>query len=211
DHLADLADPLARALCWTAAIDQLRDAELAARDYVRLVVNNIHTETDPGAVQQLLGGAAQAITLYGDPANRDAARLQLAMRALESLKAAEPGSDLQLVWARAFISNARIVDAPHTPLATIRSLIANFGRFDQAELIEPYRRGYFDSIEAMWNSRPVEVAVTVVDGMYPLALMSPDLIAETDAYLEAHTDAAPPIRRYLIENRSEERRVGKAG
>ena len=291
DHLADLADPLARALCWTAAIDQLRDAELAARDYVRLVVNNIHTETDPGAVQQLLGGAAQAITLYGDPANRDAARLQLAMRALESLKAAEPGSDLQLVWARAFISNARtdehvaiargllagkttfeglsvdtdlrwlivqglaglgaiedrvidaeldrdptdqgqryaagaraaqptaeakaeawsrIVDDPHTPLATIRSLIANFGRFDQAELIEPYRRRYFDSIEAMWNSRPVEVAVTVVDGMYPLALMSPDLIAETDAYLEAHTDAAPPIRRYLIENRDDAERALKA-
>ena len=62
----------------------------------------------------------------------------------------------------------------------------------------------------MWNSRPVEVAVTVVDGMYPLALMSPDLIAETDAYLEAHTDAAPPIRRYLIENRDDAERALKA-
>jgi aminopeptidase N len=291
EHLADLADPLARALCWTAAIDQLRDAELPARDYVRLVVNNIHTETDPGAVQQLLGGAAQAITLYGDPKNRDAARLQLASRSLESLRAAEPGSDLQLLWARALISNARIdehvaigrglldgttsfegltvdtdlrwlivhalaglgvaddavidaelgrdptdqgqryaagaraarptpeakaeawsriVDHSDTPLATIRALIGGFIRFDQAELIEPYRKPYFDSIEPMWESRPVEVAVTFVDGMYPLPLMSQELIGETREYLEAHVDAAPPIHRYLIENRDDAARALKA-
>ena len=291
DHLADLDEPLARALCWTAAIDQLRDAELPARDYVRLVVNNIHTETDPGAVQQLLGGAAQAITLYGDPNNRDAARLQLATRALNSLKAAEAGSDPQLLWARALIANSRvdehvaivrglldgttsfegltvdtdlrwlivhalaglgvidgsvidaelerdptdqgqryaagaraarpiaeakaeawskIVDHSDTPLATIRALIGGFIRFDQAELIEPYRKPYFDAIEAMWDSRPVEVAVTFVDSMYPLPLMGPELMAETDAYLEAHPSAAPPIHRYLIENRDDSARALKA-
>jgi aminopeptidase N len=291
DHLADLSEPLARALSWTAAIDQLRDAELAARDYVRLVVNNIHTETDPGAVQQLLGGAAQAITVYGDPANRDAARLKLAARALAALKEAEPGSDLQLLWARAFIANARIdehvgivkglldgkVDFPGlaidtdlrwmivqslaglgviddrvieaelrrdptdqghryaagaraarptpeakaeawarvvaesaTPLATIRSLIGAFGRFDQAHLIEQYRRKYFDAILTMWSGRPVEVAMTFVDGMYPMVLMSPELIAETDAWLQAHPDAAPPIHRYLIENRDDVARALKA-
>jgi aminopeptidase N len=107
DHLADLDDPLARALCWTAAIDQLRDAELAARDYVKLVINNIHTETDPGAVQQLLGGCVQAITLYGDPDNRKDARIALTWRAMQGLEEAEPGSDHQLLWARALISNAR--------------------------------------------------------------------------------------------------------
>jgi aminopeptidase N len=53
-HLADLADPLARVLCWAAVTDQLRDAELATRDFVRLVMNNVHSETDPGVVAQLL-------------------------------------------------------------------------------------------------------------------------------------------------------------
>jgi len=291
DHLADLSEPLARALSWTAAIDQLRFAELAARDYVRLVVNNIHTETDPGAVQQLLGGAAQAITVYGDPANRDDARLKLATRALTALKEADHGSDLQLLWARAFIANARsdehvaavkgllegkttfsglaidtdmrwlivhslaglgviddgvisaelnrdptdqgqryaagaraarptpeakaeawtrIVDDPTTTLATIRSLIGGFGRFDQAHLIEPYRKKYFDAILTMWSSRPVEVAMTFVDGMYPHALTSEELIGETDAYLEAHPEAAPPIHRYLMENRDDVARALKA-
>ena len=33
---------------------------------------------------------------------------------------------------------------------------------------------------------------------------------DIDAYLEAHTDAAPPIRRYLIENRDDAERALKA-
>jgi aminopeptidase N len=291
EHLAHLEEPLARALCWTAAIDQLRDAELPARDYVRLVVNNIHTETDPGAVQQLLLNAGQAITIFGDPDNRDAARLTMATRARESLDAAEPGSDRQLLWARSLITNARtpehigivkglldgsvtfeglavdtdlrwlivqalagngeigeaeiaaelerdptdqgqrfaagaraarptpeakadawrmVVEDAHTPLATIRSVIAGFGRFDQADLIEPYRARYFEAIQPMWDSRPVEVAVTFVESMYPMALMSEDLLAETDAYLEEHPSAAPPIKRYMAENRDDVARALRA-
>jgi aminopeptidase N len=35
-------------------------------------------------------------------------------------------------------------------------------------------------------------------------------MAETDAYLEAHPDAAPPIHRYLIENRDDVERALKA-
>jgi aminopeptidase N len=62
----------------------------------------------------------------------------------------------------------------------------------------------------MWNERPVEVAMTFVDGMYPMALMSPELIAETDDWLQAHPDAASPIHRYLIENRDDVARALKA-
>jgi aminopeptidase N len=126
DHLADLDDPLARGLCWAAAVDQLRDAELAARDFVRLVANNVHTESDPGTVQQLLALAQQAIVVYGDPANRDAARLQLAARALAELERAEPGSDLQLVWARTFINTARTDEH----LAVVRGLFEGTKHLD---------------------------------------------------------------------------------
>lgn len=107
DHLADLADPLARVLCWAAAIDQLRDAELATRDFVRLVINNIHSETDPGVIAQLLQQASGAIPAYGDPANVDALQRAWATNARKQLLAAEPGSDLQLLWARSFIAAAR--------------------------------------------------------------------------------------------------------
>ena len=126
DHLATLPDPLGRALCWSAAVDQLRDAELAARDFVRLVLNNVHVETDPGTVGQLVGGAQQALTAYGDPANRDGLRLQVANRALEELRKAEPASDLQLVWARTFIGTARSDEH----VAIVRGLLDGNNPFD---------------------------------------------------------------------------------
>jgi aminopeptidase N len=107
DRLRDLADPLARGIVWTAAIDQLSEAELPARDFVALVVNNIGTESDSGLVTMMLSLASQAFTVFGDPANVEAARLALATESLKQMREAEPGSDLQLVWARTFIGNAR--------------------------------------------------------------------------------------------------------
>ena len=46
DGLRLLDDSLARALCWGAAWDMTRDAEMSATDYVSLVLRNIGSETD---------------------------------------------------------------------------------------------------------------------------------------------------------------------
>ena len=46
----------------------LRDAEMAARDYVSLVLAGIGRETDIGVVQSLLRQASSAVTLFADPA-----------------------------------------------------------------------------------------------------------------------------------------------
>jgi aminopeptidase N len=126
DRMGDLHDSLARTLCWTACWDMTRDAEMRARDYVRLVVGNIDRESKISVVQSLLGQAASAINVYGDPANRDAAGQALAEAALEHLQGAEPGSDWQLVWARSFISNARSKD--HLDL--IRGLLDGLAGFE---------------------------------------------------------------------------------
>jgi aminopeptidase N len=52
--------------------------------------------------------------------------------------------------------------------------------------------------------------MTFVDGMYPMVLMNPELMTETDIWLQDHPDAAPPIHRYLIENRDDVARALKA-
>ncbi|TMD43094.1 MAG: aminopeptidase N [Chloroflexi bacterium] len=106
-HLAELSDPLARALVWAALWDMLRDAELPARRYLPLILNNIHGETDIGVVQDLLGQASSSIWVYGDPANARASLEMLAQHSLRTLDAAAPGSDFQLAWAHAFIGAAR--------------------------------------------------------------------------------------------------------
>jgi aminopeptidase N len=126
DRLGDLRDSLARTLCWTACWDMTRDAEMRARDYLRLVTGNIDGESKIGVVQSLLGQAASAINVYGDPANREAAGQGLAEAALEHLRAAEPGSDWQLVWARSYIANARSEEH----LAMIRGLLDGSTTFE---------------------------------------------------------------------------------
>ncbi len=106
-HLAELPDSLARALCWGAAWDMLRDAELPARAYLQLVLRNLRGEDDIGVVQDLLSQSAAGVHLYGAPANAQPALRLLADHALDTLKAAKPGGDLQLAWTRAFIGAAR--------------------------------------------------------------------------------------------------------
>jgi aminopeptidase N len=119
EGLGQLHDSLARTLCWTACWDMTRDGEMPARDYVRLVIGNIGRETKVGVVQSLLAQAASAIHLYGDPASRDAAAQRLAEASISALRAADPGSDHQLAWARSFASAARTDEH----LALLRGLL----------------------------------------------------------------------------------------
>ena len=106
EHVGDFAESLPRALCWAAAWDMTRDAEMPARDYLALVQRGIGGETDIGVVQSLLRQAQSALTLFADPAWAPTGRAALAAFALAATQAAEPGSDLQLAWARALGSLA---------------------------------------------------------------------------------------------------------
>ncbi|MFY9586923.1 MAG: aminopeptidase N [Actinomycetota bacterium] len=107
DRLASLQDPLARALCWSAAWDMTRDAEIRAGEYLELVLRNIEGETEIGVRQSLLAQAAAAINAYGAPDKRVAGLDRLAAAALEGLRSAPSGGDHQLAWARCFIASAQ--------------------------------------------------------------------------------------------------------
>jgi aminopeptidase N len=84
-----------------------RDGEMAARDYLRLVLAGIDQETDIGVVQSLHSHARAALARYADPAWAPTGWRVLADRALESLRAAATGSDHQLAWTRVFAHAAR--------------------------------------------------------------------------------------------------------
>ncbi|HVW79463.1 MAG TPA: aminopeptidase N [Mycobacteriales bacterium] len=115
-----LHDPLARALCWTAAWDMARDAEVSVGDYLDLVLGGIGHETEVGTVEALLRLASQAIDPYGDPARAEQRRQRLAATVFERLDASEPGSGLQLAYARSAATNA-MDDAQLARLAALLS------------------------------------------------------------------------------------------
>ena len=108
-HLAELTDPLARAVVWTSAWDQWRDAELASQDYLTLIINGLRGEDDATAMINQLRQAHLAVTSYAAPEQRQALRARLVGALAELLKAAEPGSDRQVAVADAMIS---AIDSP---------------------------------------------------------------------------------------------------
>ncbi|WP_016908744.1 aminopeptidase N [Streptomyces xiaopingdaonensis] len=101
---------LTRGLCWATAWDMTRDAELPARDYLALVLSGIGKESDIGVVQSLQRQVKLALDQYADPEWRATGLARWTEAALAELRAAEPGSDHQLAWARAFAATARTPD-----------------------------------------------------------------------------------------------------
>ena len=109
EKLADLVDPLARAVVWTSAWDTWRDAEMTSSAYLALIVNGLQTESDVTAVINQLRQAHLAVTRYAPSSQRPHLRARLIMALAELLKSVEPGSDRQLAVADALIS---AVDSP---------------------------------------------------------------------------------------------------
>ncbi|WP_406445357.1 aminopeptidase N [Streptomyces sp. NBC_01613] len=159
EHLGDFESSLPRALCWASAWDMTRDAELATRDYLSLVLSGIGKESDIGVVQSLHRQVKLAIDLYADPATREALLTRWTDATLAHLRAAAPGSDHQLAWARAFAATARtpeqldLLEALLDGSQTIEGLVvdtelrwafvqrlAAVGRYDEAEIAGEYER-----------------------------------------------------------------------
>ncbi|MBO4255841.1 aminopeptidase N [Streptomyces griseorubiginosus] len=159
EHLGDFESSLPRALCWASAWDMTRDAELATRDYLSLVLSGIGKESDIGVVQSLQRQVKLAVDLYADPAARESLLTRWTDATLAHLRSAEPGSDHQLAWARAFAATARtpeqldllesLLDGSQTieGLAVDTELrwalvqrLAAVGRFDEAEIAGEYER-----------------------------------------------------------------------
>ncbi|MGH9041062.1 MAG: M1 family aminopeptidase, partial [Acidimicrobiia bacterium] len=130
DHLGTLSDPLARSLCWAAVWDMLRDAELPARRYLDIVLHNLAGEDEIAVVGGLLRNAEAAAVVYGDPANREPARRRLAEHAEAGMRAAPPGSDLQLAFTRSLGAASRSEDH----LALLTGLLSGAGPVEGLEV-----------------------------------------------------------------------------
>ncbi|WP_299165226.1 aminopeptidase N [uncultured Arthrobacter sp.] len=122
-----LEEPLTRAVCLGALWSSTRDALLSAADYVHAVEHTASVEEGVGILQQLLQNARHAIEYFAPAAMRADLRERFAAFLLEGLRAAEPGSDHQLVWARAVAATARKTP---THASLLRGLLQGTERLD---------------------------------------------------------------------------------
>ncbi|KJS61401.1 aminopeptidase N [Streptomyces rubellomurinus] len=289
--LGDIADELARALAWSAVWNLTRDALMPARDYVDLVLRFAGQEGNIGVLQSLHAQAKTAVDLYADPAWRAEGARQLADGALRELRAAVPGSDHQLAWARFLAQTAggaehlglvrglltgsaridgldvdqelrwalwlalaaagqatdeelagelaadntaggkrqytlalaarptpeakaaawsAVVDSDELPNALVEANIAGFALPSHRELTALYAAPYFKLLEKIWSERTIEIAMRFVGGFFPAAQTDRQTLAEADAWLDGHPQAAPALRRLVLERRDDLARALRA-
>ncbi|GGZ78138.1 aminopeptidase N [Streptomyces echinoruber] len=282
--LGDLTDPLARALCWSAVWNLTRDALLPARDFVDLVLRFAGRESEIGVLQMVHAWAESALVHYAAPQWRETGARLLAEGALRELRAAAPGSEHQLAWARFFARTAvseedfallrglldgtesvdgldvdqelrwvfleplaahgvadekalaeelarddtasgrrhqvrclaarplpevkaqawaQVVESDALSNALVEATIAGFAQPAQRELLAPYTEKYFAAIERVWAERSIQIGMDVVRGLFPSLQSTPETLAAADAWLESHRDAAPALRRLVLEARDD--------
>ncbi|WP_406348679.1 aminopeptidase N [Streptomyces sp. NBC_00144] len=284
EHLGDITDPLARALCWSALWNLTRDALMPARDFIALVLRFAGRESDIGVLQMLHAWARSALLHYAAPGWREEGGQLLAEGALRELRLAEPGSEAQLTWARFFAATATtgtdfqliqglldgtakvdgldvdqelrwellaplashgvadeqgiaaelarddtasgkrhevralasrpsaevkaeawraLVESDTLSNALVEATIGGFGQASQRELTAPYAAKYFEVIERIWTERSIQIGMLVVRGLFPGLQDNRSTLDATDAWLEGHQDAAPALRRLVLEARDD--------
>ncbi|ROS59575.1 aminopeptidase N [Frigoribacterium sp. PhB160] len=118
-HLSGIADPLARALVWGSVWDATRDAETSPSDYVRLVLDNIATETESTTIRTTLAQLAQAARSYVEPARRAAVLAEVGDGLWTLAQEAQAGSDAQFQFVKAFA----VVASTESHTAALRGLL----------------------------------------------------------------------------------------
>lgn len=105
---------------------------------------------------------------------------------------------------------AAVVESDALSNALVEATIAGFGQSSQRELLAPYAARYFDAIERVWAERSIQIGMSVVKGLFPALQDDPATLAATDAWLKAHADAAPALRRLVLEARDDLARALRA-
>lgn len=98
---------------------------------------------------------------------------------------------------------AQVVESDSLSNALVEATIAGFGQPSQRELIAPYAPKYFEAIERLWAERSIQIGMDVVKGLFPSLRDNRSTLDSTDEWLTAHPDAAPALRRLVLEARDD--------
>ncbi|WP_037605197.1 aminopeptidase N [Streptacidiphilus rugosus] len=104
----------------------------------------------------------------------------------------------------------RVVETDELPNALIEAEIAGFQQASQRELVAPYAEPYFEVLEKVWAERSIEIALRIVNGLFPRLVGTTATLERTDLWLAEHEDAAPALRRLVRECRDDLARALRA-
>ncbi len=98
---------------------------------------------------------------------------------------------------------AQVVESDSLSNALVEATIAGFGQPSQRELTAPYAEKYFAAIARLWQERSIQIGMDVVRGLFPSFQDRQETLDGADAWLTSHADAAPALRRLVLEARDD--------
>ena len=93
-----------------------------------------------------------------------------------------------------------LVDGDELSNTIVRSAALGFTHPAGAELLRAFVPSYFEKLLPLWENRTYQIANYLIVGLYPKTLADEELRTATRAWLSAHADAAPALRRLVHEN-----------
>ncbi|WP_203965993.1 aminopeptidase N [Actinocatenispora thailandica] len=205
EHVSDFASSLPRGLVWAAAQDMLRDAEMPARQFVRMVAAGIGSEADVNLVTILARTARQAVNLYADPAWQDEGRTLLASTFAGALRDAEPGSGRQLTFAQEYAALART----GADLAVLKGWLAGEGVPDGLTVDTDLRWHLLHSLVALGEYGTAEIDAELArdntaSGQRQASVVRaslPDADAKAESWAKITTDTSLPnwLQRAMLQ------------
>ncbi|MFF6791359.1 aminopeptidase N [Streptomyces filamentosus] len=105
---------------------------------------------------------------------------------------------------------AQVVESDALSNALAGAVIAGFAQPSQRGLTAPYAEKYFAAIERIWAERSIQIGMDVVRGLFPALQDRPETLDAADAWLAEHADAAPALRRLVLESRDDLARALRA-
>lgn len=112
-----------------------------------------------------------------------AARARAAIPTVEGKRAA-----FDLIFANADQTNA-----------IVRAAGLGFNHVNDATLLEPLVQPYLDSLNSIWSERSFHMASQILEGFYPSPIANEELRAATQNWLDTNPQAAPALRRVVVE------------
>ena len=151
------------------------------------------------AVTALATVGAAGPEVVADELERDPT--DIGRRAAAAARAARPVPEAKAeAWEA--VANGR------ASLATKRAVAGGFRRPDQESLLAEYVRPYFDTLLPFWESHDIDEALMFVRSMYPMTIVTPEVVTLTNEWLERNLPG--PMRRSLLESQDETKRALRA-
>ncbi|MGV9193066.1 aminopeptidase N [Microbacterium sp. MC2] len=153
--LSTIDAPLVRSVVWAALWNAVRDGLLPTTRYLEIVTRHAPAETNVALLADALAHAGFAVAHYAVAADRAGLAAEWLTTTWDALHAAAPGSDAQLVWARAVGAAAAVSDGRADAL---RAMLSGAAATPEGLALDPELRwSWLIALSATGHATPADL------------------------------------------------------